>query len=82
MDGKGRAIDNIYIERYWRTLKYEDIYLNKYEIISEARIGINKFTHFYNVQRLHSALEYKTPDEFYYNIVTEVKNTSEDLLLV
>lgn len=82
MDGKGRAIDNIYIERYWRTLKYEDIYLNKYETISEARIGINKFTHFYNVQRLHSALEYKTPDEFYYNIVTDVKNTDEDLLLV
>lgn len=82
MDGRGRAIDNIYIERYWRTLKYEDIYLNKYETISEARVGISKFTHFYNVKRLHSSLEYKTPDEFYYNIVTEEKNTSEDLLLV
>ena len=82
MDSKGRALDNIYIERYWRTLKYEDIYLNKYETISDARIGINKFTNFYNVERLHSALEYKTPDEIYYNIVTEVKNTSEDLLLV
>lgn len=82
MDSKGRALDNIYIERYWRTLKYEDIYLNKYETISDARIGINKFTYFYNVERLHSALEYKTPDEIYYNIVTEAKNTSEDLLLV
>lgn len=82
MDGKGRAIDNIYIERYWRTLKYEDIYINKYETMTEARIGINKFTNFYNIQRLHSSLEYKTPDEFYYNIVTEEKNTSEDLLLV
>ncbi len=82
MDGKGRAINNIYIERYWRTLKYEDIYLNKYETISDARIGINKFTNFYNVERIHSSLEYKTPDEFYYNIVTEVKNTSEDLVLV
>ncbi|MFH0702268.1 MAG: IS3 family transposase [bacterium] len=70
MDSKGRAIDNIYIERYWRTLKYEDIYLNKYETMTEARIGINKFTHFYNVQRVHSSLEYKTPDEIYYNIVT------------
>lgn len=82
MDGRGRAIDNIYIERYWRTLKYEDIYLNKYETIPDARIGINKFTHFYNVKRLHSSLEYKTPDEYYYNILTEEKNTSEDLLLV
>lgn len=82
MDGKGRAIDNIYIERYWRTLKYEDIYLNKYETISDARIGINKFTNFYNVERIHSSLEYKTPDEIYYNIVTEVKNTSDDLVLV
>lgn len=82
MDGKGRAIDNIYIERYWRTLKYEDIYLNKYETISDAKIGINKFTNFYNVERIHSSLEYKNPDEFYYNIVTEVKNTSDDLVLV
>lgn len=82
MDGKGRAIDNIFIERYWRTLKYEDIYLNKYETLPEARIGINKFTHFYNVNRLHSSLEYKTPDEIYYNIITEVKNANEDLVLV
>lgn len=67
MDGKGRAIDNIYIERYFRTLKYEDIYLNNYETIQEARIGIMKFTHFYNTERFHSSLEYKTPDEVYFN---------------
>ena len=67
MDGKGRAIDNIYIERYFRTLKYEDIYLNNYETIQEARIGIMKFTHFYNTERLHSSLEYRTPDEVYFN---------------
>jgi putative transposase len=82
MDSKGRAIDNIYIERYWRTLKYEDIYLNKYETMPEARIGINRFTHFYNTQRLHSSLEYKTPDEIYYSIIKEVKNTSNDLVSV
>lgn len=52
MDGKGRAVDNIYIERYRGTLKYEDIYLNKYETISDARIGINKFTNFYNVEKI------------------------------
>jgi putative transposase len=82
MDGKGRAIDNVFIERYWRTLKYEDIYLNKYETISEARIGINKFTYFYNVQRLHSSLEYKTPDEIYYDITTNNENTNKELILV
>lgn len=67
MDGKGRAIDNIYIERYFRTLKYEDIYLNNYETIQEARIGILKFTHFYNTERFHSSLNNKTPDEIYFN---------------
>lgn len=67
MDGKGRALDNVYIERYFRTLKYEDIYLNNYETIPEARIGILKFTHFYNTERFHSSLDYKTPDEIYFN---------------
>lgn len=67
MDGKGRAIDNIYIERYFRTLKYEDIYLNNYETIQEAGIGILKFTHFYNTERFHSSLDNKTPDEIYFN---------------
>jgi putative transposase len=67
MDGKGRALDNVYIERYFRTLKYEDIYLNNYETIAEARIGILKFTHFYNTERFHSSLDYKTPDDVYFN---------------
>jgi putative transposase len=87
MDGKGRALDNIYIERYFRTLKYEDIYLNNYETIPEARIGILKFTHFYNTERFHSSLEYKTPDEVYFgnNIeyLKEVEKTiSGELALV
>ena len=81
MDSKGRALDNIFIERFWRTLKQEDIYLNRYETMLESRIGINKFIHFYNTQRLHSSLEYKTPDEIYYNIVTEVQNIDKELLL-
>ena len=81
MDSKGRALDNIYIERFWRTLKQEDIYLNRYETMPEARIGINKFIYFYNTQRLHSSLEYKTPDEIYYNIFTEVNNNDKHLVL-
>lgn len=80
MDSKGRALDNVYIERFWRTLKQEDIYLNRYETMSEARIGINKFLYFYNTQRIHSSLEYKTPDEIYYNIITEVKNIDKELV--
>ncbi|MFZ5535567.1 MAG: IS3 family transposase [Patescibacteria group bacterium] len=67
MDGKGRALDNIYIERYFRTLKYEDIYLNNYETIPDARIGILQFTHFYNTERFHSSLDYRTPDDVYFN---------------
>jgi len=81
MDSKGRALDNIYIERFWRTLKYEDIYLNRYETMPESRIGINKFIYFYNTNRLHSSLEYKTPDEIYYNIVTRGKNIDKELVL-
>ena len=85
MDSKGRALDNIFIERFWRTLKYEDIYLNNYQTLVEARIGINKFIHFYNTNRLHSSLDYQTPDEIYYNIITDSQmstNTIKDKVLV
>jgi len=81
MDSKGRALDNVYIERFWRTLKQEDIYLNHYETMPEARIGINKFIYFYNTKRLHSSLEYKTPDEIYYNINESIKNDDDVLIL-
>ncbi len=66
MDGKGRSIDNIVIERFWRSIKYEDIYPKSYASIKEARRGINDYIDFYNQERLHSALEYMTPDEIYY----------------
>jgi len=66
MDGKGRSIDNIVIERFWRTLKYEDIYLNSYSNFIEAREGIDRFMSFYNNERLHSKIDYATPNEIYY----------------
>lgn len=66
MDAKGRSIDNIVIERFWRTLKYEDIYLKNYNTIKEARTGINQYIEIYNSQRLHSTLDYATPDEAYF----------------
>jgi putative transposase len=67
MDGKGRAIDNIYIERFWRSLKYEDIYLNSYETINELKKGVDKYIKFFNKERIHQSLDYKTPDSIYYS---------------
>ena len=66
MDGKGRALDNIFIERFWRSLKYENIYLNDYQTVPECRAGVKRYFRFYNTQRYHQSLDYKTPDEFYY----------------
>jgi putative transposase len=65
MDGKGRALDNIAIERFWRTLKYGEIYLKEYESIEEAKNGINGFIKKYNSFRPHTAHGTKTPDEVY-----------------
>lgn len=65
MDGRGRWMDNVFIERLWRSLKYENVYLNAYETGSEARVGIGKWLEFYNTVRPHSSLMGKTPGEFY-----------------
>ena len=66
MDHRGRAYDNIFIERFWRSLKYENIYLKDYTYPREARIGIRKYLDFYNVERPHQSLGYKTPSEVYF----------------
>lgn len=65
MDGKGRAIDNIVIERFWRTIKYGEVYLKEYESPLEAVDGISRFIEKYNSRRPHSSLEDRTPDEAY-----------------
>jgi putative transposase len=80
MDGKGRATDNIAIERFWRSLKYEDVYLNSYSTIKEARIGIGEYIKTYNTQRLHQSLGYATPDEVYYKGVNNTTHQEIDLL--
>lgn len=67
MDSKGRALDNIFIERLWRSLKYEDIYLKDYRSFSELREGLNNYFDFYNNKRIHQSLNYKTPAEIYFN---------------
>lgn len=66
MDHRGRAYDNIFVERLWRTVKYEDVYLRAYETPRDARIGINSFMAYYNRERPHSSLNYHTPEEVYW----------------
>lgn len=66
MDGQGRCLDNIYIERFWRSFKYEDFKLNDYQSVLELRKGIKDYIEFYNHKRWHQALDYKTPVEVYF----------------
>ena len=65
MDGRGRALDNIFVERLWRSVKYEDIYLKCYACVPELIAGLSDYFSFYNTQRPHQALGYRTPDEVY-----------------
>lgn len=67
MDSRGRALDNIFIERFWRSLKYEDVYLRDYRSLTDLREGLNNYFEFYNYRRLHQSLDYKTPAEIYFN---------------
>jgi len=62
MDGKGRWIDNVFIERLWRSVKYEEVYLHGYANGTEARTALTRYFGFYNARRSHQALEYRTPD--------------------
>lgn len=66
MDGRGRAFDNIFVERLWRTVKYEEVYMKSYETVAEARQSLARYFHFYNTERLHESLGYQTPREVYY----------------
>ena len=65
MDGRGRAADNIFVERLWRTVKYKDIYLREYETLSAVQIGLKVYFPFYNSERGHQSLGYQTPDVVY-----------------
>jgi len=65
MDGRGRAADNIFVERLWRTVKYEDIYLKDYENLAQVQVGLKTYFAFYNGERRHQSLRYQTPDRVY-----------------
>jgi putative transposase len=65
MDGKGRCMDNIFVERLWRSLKYEEVYLNAYATVAEAKAGIGAWLDFYNEERQHQSLGYRTPRQIY-----------------
>jgi putative transposase len=66
MDGKGRALDNIFTERLWRTIKYEEVYIKEYDSPRTARTELTRYLRFYNEGRLHQALNYRTPSEVYW----------------
>jgi len=66
MDGVGRALDNIFIERYWKSFKYESVYLHNYFNVFDAKLKTSQYVTFYNSRRFHSSLDYKTPDQIYF----------------
>jgi putative transposase len=78
MDGRNRALDNILVERFWRSLKYEDIYLKDYKNMEELKVGIKRYFLFYNGERFHESLEYRTPDDMYFSAFRQ----SDDKILV
>ena len=65
MDGKGRWVDNVFVERLWRSLKYEEVYLKAYDTVADARLGIGNYFRFYNHARRHRSLDRQTPDQVY-----------------
>jgi putative transposase len=80
MDGKGRFLDNIFIERLWRSLKYEEVFIKAYGSVPEARIGIGEWLRFYNDERPHQALDYRTPTAVFHGVAcNHVDNASASL---
>jgi putative transposase len=69
MDGRGCFFDNVFVERLWRSVKYEEVYLHDYRTVPDAVVSLRRYFDFYNTERLHEALDYQTPEEVYYNRV-------------
>ena len=66
MDGKGRWVDNVLVERLWRSVKYEEVYLKAYDTVSEAKVSLGIYFEFYNSERRHQSLDEMTPDSIYF----------------
>jgi putative transposase len=73
MDGKGAWRDNVFVERLWRSVKYEDVYLRAYETVSVVRAGLNRYFGFYNSRRPHTSLDGQTPDQVYFNALPQTQ---------
>lgn len=71
MDGRGRRIDNVFVERLWRSVKYEEVYLKAYGSIAEARQALRAYFEFFNLQRRHQSLDYRTPDDVYWSTLPQ-----------
>jgi putative transposase len=82
MDGRGRCMDNIFTERLWKSVKYEEVYVREYENLPQAREGLARYLTFYNETRLHQALDYKTPAEIYFALGKETISNSECFNLI
>ena len=77
MDGKGAWRDNVFVERLWRTIKYEEVYLRAYNTVPEARVSLGRYIDgFYNAKRPHSSLDRKTPDEAYFNPLPAIQQAA------
>jgi putative transposase len=73
MDGKGAWRDNVFVERLWRSVKYQDVYLRAYETVSVVRAGLNRYFGFYNSRRPHTSLDGQTPDQVYFNALPQTQ---------
>jgi putative transposase len=70
MDGKGRWVDNVFVERLWKSVKYEEVYLHAYDSVAQAKQGLERYFSFYNQRRPHSSLDGQTPDQVYFNLLS------------
>jgi len=79
MDGRGKPADNIFTERLWRSVKYEEVHIKNYQNVHEVKQGISSYMTFYNQERPHQSLNYKTPVEIYFDNVDQKGRLSRSL---
>lgn len=80
MDHRGRCFDNIFTERLWRTIKYEEVYIKSYTSVKEAKESLERYIIFYNNERLHQSLDYQTPEEVYFGLKKHREVVKKEIL--